>query len=101
MAQTRRNNMALTPRSRVPYKSELLLSGNPCTVSSMGIVRSQFRTGDFVACMLPDVKCFSAAGKVLAIRPPVGGIDEREEYIVEFSPTVLGVCHAEELLLLE
>jgi hypothetical protein len=93
MAQTRRNNMALTPRSRVPYKSELL--------SSMGNVRSQFRTGDFVACMLPDVKCFSAAGKVVGIRPPAGGIDELDEYIVEFSPTVLGVCHAEELLLLE
>ena len=92
--------MALTPRSRVPCQSELQLSHNPFTVSSIGNVRSQFRTGDFVACMLPDVKCFSASGKVLAIRPPAGGI-ELDEYIVEFSPSVLGVYHAEELLLLE
>ena len=58
-----------------------------------------FRIGDPVACFSPDADGFCAMGTVRAIRPNPDGQTERDEFLVELSLTVMGVYHADQLVL--
>src|SRR5438094_727270 len=94
--------MFLTPGSSVPTAtSEVLLCIDPRAASSVTHRQLQFRAGDVVACRLPSMQLLSITGKILAIRPDPNGVDKLDQYVLELSPTVLCVSHADELLPLE
>src|SRR5262245_12024558 len=58
-----------------------------------------FRVGDPVGCLFPDADGFCAMGTVRAIHPDPDGQTERDEFLVELSCTIMGVYHADQLVL--
>ncbi len=57
-----------------------------------------FRIGDPVGCLFPDAG-FCAMGTVRGIRSSLDGLMERDEFLVELSLTIIGVYHADQLVL--
>jgi hypothetical protein len=58
-----------------------------------------FRIGDAVGCLSSEADGFCALGTVRAIRPNPDGQTELDEFLVELSPTIMGVYHADQLVL--
>jgi len=77
--------------------AERLTTSEWRTVSSDG--QFAFRIGDLVGCLSPEADGFWALGIVRAIRPNPDGETELDEFLVELSLSILGVYHADQLVL--
>ena len=61
------------------------------------LCKSRLSIGDHVECATAAEAELPTAGTIVAIRPPSGALED-PEYVVQFTPTILGIYQAEQLI---